>query len=1652
MPLSKLKKITNNLFAYIFLIYSIPVQSFATVRFLGDAEEYVKQESGDDFWYKAIKKQPHNKKAEKVDLFPARLNLSYKFSDDRDLAKAEFLLPIVQNSTNMLFLDLRGWQDEFDVREGNFGIGYRNIDGKHINGVYAFYDSRVTNNDNKFAQITTGFEYLTEKFDLRANYYIPLNDKEATNTETRGGDAIFSGNSVEINDSDSFELALRGYDVEFGGEIIPFMPFIRVLGGYYNFISNREHNLDIELEGFRGRSEVTIFSSKNHKLIIEGEYTDDELRDERVFYGLRYSLIFGRNKQENGVRTTKLQQRMTSPIIRDIDVVTTEILPSETASLRRSIGGESGNRLIHVDADADAAINGDGTFESPYDNINDATTNSDNADIIYVNAGSYVEGVSLQDEQKIIGAGSPLLLSYLTDDINDANISLIDATEYSNLSNNAVDVIVAASDNLITGFSFSDANNAIMSTSDNIEITNNRFTNSVTGVNITNSTDSINIIADNIFLNNTGYGINIISSGATNSTNYIINNQLTDNANGAINITNNGTRTITNNLTSNTANNIAENTSSGISGFKITSSSGNVINNFNNNNANNFQGEAGFYLENNGTSQMTNNFNLAGFDAMANNASNNLKGFQFESNSSATMTNNINNNASQNNISDGFYFNNVASAATQNNTLLNNSASVDSASGNISGFRFIGGSGIVNNTLNNNSSTGFTSDSGFYFEAQNTAQMVNMLNTTGGIENINNASGNARGFYFLSNANTSGSMTNVLNNNVASANSSDGFYFNNTGVGVLNNTLIANIATTSNSDNTRSGFKFEANNGAIINNLGQNSAQGFQQAGFYFSASNSAMMTNNIGNGEDESRNNATGNTRGFQFESSIANGAIMENIINNNVAINNSSDGFYFNHTGGGTLNNNISNNTATRIATDAETEALANENASSIAEIVANINSATIALGVINQGADINELNSTITALNRDTSSILEAVNEAESMQENNDVSTTIANANNLVANIANITDDNITDVSNANNILVRLNNSDIGNEGDLTESRLNSEASTSDAAIADPDVGVSDDNDTAITQANNAAGDASGAYGLAQDLYDGVNEFTYTDMTSLNVVAQPITNLTDSAASIAGLTLESDVTNRSQGAINNANLAIANTRNVANAIYNDGTEGDEYVNYDSLLATRTNINNGSSNAANIQNIANSTRATANTAYDNANRSGFKVEASNGTVNNVFNNNTATNFVGKAGFDFRSTGTAEITNNLSANNASNNGNGFSFVAEDSSIMTNNLNSDINSSDANRNTARNNRYSGFAFEARDSVSIFTNNISNNLARDNMEAGFSFNALDASMQNNVLNNNIAESNAAEGFVFITEDASSSNNFLNNNEARRNIDNGFEFVSNGTSIVNNNFNSNVSTSNNGDGFSFEVSGDSDVTNGLTGNRALHNRVDGFSFASSSSLENINSLTNNLAEANSTIGSGFKFIASGGGDMRNNLNGSNVARGFATLRQEGGAIPTNQTGFYFMKDAGLGIMYNSLIGQLGNENIAENNYNGFYFSSEFDNEVSDGTNADMINNLDFNNASDNFANGFVFRAINGSEIEVDLESNNGSDNAEYGFSFIAGEGGSSNDTTVNIEWNNPNNNVANDNVSEECNSDDGANNASINHTNGQFTGCP
>ena len=325
------------------------------------------------------------------------LDVEGKLGSQRHLGEANFFIPLVQDEDTLLYTDIRYRLDNESSREGNFGLGLRHIlPSEWIIGGYTYYDRRKTPYDNYFSQITAGLEVLSVDWDFRANVYIPIGT--TSHLEDSLSSVDFSGTSIMYSQGE--ERSMKGYDVEIGYRLPIFdaqeEQQVRLFAGGYRFYED-----DVQsVQGPRGRVELTFdevpFLWEGSRLTLGAEVQRDDVRGRQSFATLRIRIPFGNQKIKSAPtqKLSAIEKRMTTPIIRDVDIVSQAGVFEAPKAVTTDA---KGNRIKFVKSDSTTGATLTSTIESA----------GENSTVVLSGDFSGVDSyTSLKEGQTIIGGGS----------------------------------------------------------------------------------------------------------------------------------------------------------------------------------------------------------------------------------------------------------------------------------------------------------------------------------------------------------------------------------------------------------------------------------------------------------------------------------------------------------------------------------------------------------------------------------------------------------------------------------------------------------------------------------------------------------------------------------------------------------------------------------------------------------------------------------------------------------------------------------------------------------------------------------------------------------------------------------------------------------------------------------------------------------------------------------------------------------------------------------------------------------------------------------------------------------------------------------------------------------------------------------------------
>ena len=417
-------------------------------------------------------------------------------TDETSRAEGVLWVPFSQSASTVLFGEVRAKLFEDDMREGNFALGYRQMmtDGWNL-GLWGGYDIRRSESGNTFHQLAGGIEALSDRWDFRANAYLPVDDSETLLTATAltsssivelSGNQIGMVTTVASTTTTIEEIALWGFDAEIGTKLFSSPDIrpgtrheLRVYAGAYHF----DHSdLPTSVTGPRLRAEWRMDEIVNQwagsRLTFEAEYSHDDLRDNRVEVGARLRFPFGEPGTRVASRALSAQERrMADGLERDTDIVTNTRASQKTSASSATEAVEDAKTGVRFDRVATLDGTGDLTAAS-------AAAAANSLIIASGGAGSIVGAQILEGYQTLQGGGSTIQVRGVTSGL------LLDFTapgvrpEFVNTANAAV-LTLSGSDTHVSGIDIRGDTAAGLS-NDGIDGGSNRTNIFVTSTNIEN--------------------------------------------------------------------------------------------------------------------------------------------------------------------------------------------------------------------------------------------------------------------------------------------------------------------------------------------------------------------------------------------------------------------------------------------------------------------------------------------------------------------------------------------------------------------------------------------------------------------------------------------------------------------------------------------------------------------------------------------------------------------------------------------------------------------------------------------------------------------------------------------------------------------------------------------------------------------------------------------------------------------------------------------------------------------------------------------------------------------------------------------------------------------------------------------------------------
>lgn len=315
----------------------------------------------------------------------------------------DYFIPFGPSTDSLFYFDINGRIDDEDSNEQNIGLGFRTLGGgeRYILGANIYYDTILSEFDNRFNQFGFGLEALTNRFDARFNYYMPQGEtlKKGEATEYK-----FAPSALLVDNG--YEEALEGFDFELG-VLVPYVSDYaetRFYAGLYDYSTDQINGDDVD--GTRFRLEVRPVDALSINIehyaesggdsnTVAGFYFDIPFAIEELFEagGNPFKAAYSSFKLGKGTRT--LRDRLTEKVIRDRHIIIAED------------EAETYKNMIYVNGEN---TGGTGTQSDPYELLNTAMGAATENTIIYITssdavAETYTTNVTLLDGQELWSDG-----------------------------------------------------------------------------------------------------------------------------------------------------------------------------------------------------------------------------------------------------------------------------------------------------------------------------------------------------------------------------------------------------------------------------------------------------------------------------------------------------------------------------------------------------------------------------------------------------------------------------------------------------------------------------------------------------------------------------------------------------------------------------------------------------------------------------------------------------------------------------------------------------------------------------------------------------------------------------------------------------------------------------------------------------------------------------------------------------------------------------------------------------------------------------------------------------------------------------------------------------------------------------------------------
>jgi hypothetical protein len=317
------------------------------------------------------------------------------------------------------FVDLRGHIFNDAKWATNVGVGTRYIFDpcRFMVGINGYFDYRSLHHNTHFTQIGTGIEAFFDRFDFRANGYLPVGAKRKKIHTHLSGLSFkgFSGHYILMDEhyNNTFQGAMKGFNAELGAHLFGNRTAYDVYlgaGPYFYALSEAKQTW-----GGKARLKIEL----TRCLFLEVSDSFDHIFHNRLQGSINLTIPFAGRRWYHSKSECRnvMNWQAVMPIERQEIIVVFKFKKKQTID-PVAIDPTTGKPFYVVFVNNTNPNLGNGTFENPFQNLGNldnsisAQSGSFPDNSIYVFAGdnsaTHMSGgnMLLQDKQRLLGSGN----------------------------------------------------------------------------------------------------------------------------------------------------------------------------------------------------------------------------------------------------------------------------------------------------------------------------------------------------------------------------------------------------------------------------------------------------------------------------------------------------------------------------------------------------------------------------------------------------------------------------------------------------------------------------------------------------------------------------------------------------------------------------------------------------------------------------------------------------------------------------------------------------------------------------------------------------------------------------------------------------------------------------------------------------------------------------------------------------------------------------------------------------------------------------------------------------------------------------------------------------------------------------------------------